>query len=177
MAAPVTPAKKLSNGKDTWWLVPTIADMSAPTVAEVNATTGMNLAGSLLSDFEGVTSSTDKVSIARVLAETTETEVNGATTFSSSDMQITFQPQAASGDDGKKAWELTENGFVGFAVRRQDVAASTGDTTAGEFLDIVPVELSRPIPGKTTTGPDGIYIFTSSVSVTGTPKFNKAVVA
>ena len=59
MAAPITPAKKLANGKDTWWIVPAVADSSAPTVTEVNATTGMNLAGSLLSDYEGVTSSTD----------------------------------------------------------------------------------------------------------------------
>lgn len=179
MAAPISPAKKLSYGKDTWWLVPAGSNKNAPTAAEVNSATGLNLAGVLLQDFEGMTSSTDKVTIPAVMMETSVTEVSGATTHSMGDMQITFQPQAAAGTDGKKAWELLNGGsFEGWAVRRQDVDAGVDTAvTAGEFVDVVPVEVDQPIPGRTSSGADGIYIFTAPVSITGDPAFNKVVAA
>lgn len=179
MAAPITPAKKLANGRDTWWLVPAGANANTPVVTEVNSASGLNLAGMLISDYEGITTSTEKVTLPKVLLETATTEVNGETTNSAADMQITFQPQAASGSDGKKAWELFSGGvFDGWAVRRQDVVSATdAAVSTGQFVDVVPVSLVRNAPTRTSTGPDGIYIFTASVSITGAPAFNKAVVA
>lgn len=179
MAEPTTPAKKLSNGRDTWWLVPTVADPAVPKITEINQTTGgLNVAGMLLSDYEGATTSTEKVTLPKVLLETTTTEVTGETTNSLGDMTLTFQPQAASGSDGKKAWELFDGGvFVGYAVRRQDVPGTTGDAAIGEFFDLWPISAVRNAPTKTTTGADGIYTFTASLGVTGTPQFNVAAVA
>lgn len=178
MAAPITPAKKLANGKDHWWIVPAVAVTTAPTVAEVNSASGLNITGVLLSDYEGLTASTEKVTLPRVMLETTETEINGTTTVSAGDMVITFQPQAAAATDGKKAFELLDAGYVGFAIRRQDVQDTASDAaTAGQFVDVVPIDISTAIPGKTSVGPDGIYMFTAPVSVTGVPKWNVAVVA
>ena len=112
------------------------------------------------------------------MLETDETEVNGATTHGLPDMQLTLSPQAAAGSDGKKAWELFEGGTVtGYVVRRQDKPGITGDATAAEFVDVWPVEAQRKAPGKTSTGPDGVYIFTVSYSVTGTPAYQVAVAA
>lgn len=176
MAAPVTPSKKLSNGRDTWFLIPAVADIANPTAVEINATTGLNLAGMLLTDYEGITTTTEKVTLPKVLLETATTEVNGETTHSMADMQITFQPQAATGSDGKKAWELFGGGrFVGYAVRVQDIVATRGDVEAGDFVDVVPVDAVRNAPTKTSTGADGIYSFTASVSITGAPAYNRAV--
>lgn len=176
MAAPITPAKKLANGKDHWWIIPAVSNLTAPTVAEVNAATGLNITGVLLSDYDGITSSTDKVTLPRVMLETSTTQVNGETTHTAADMQITFQPQGATGSDGKKAWEKVKDGYTGYAIRRQDVLSTSSDAvTAGQFVDVVPIEISAAYPGKTTTGPDGIYIFTAPVSVTGVPKWNVAV--
>lgn len=178
MAAPTTPAKKLANGRDTWWLITTLTSMTAPTATQINATTGgLNVTGMLLSDYEGGTTSTEKVTLPLVLLETTSTEVNGQTTNTLGDMTLTFQPQAASGTAGKKAWELFTNGRLsGYAVRRQDVAGTTGDTVTGEFVDVWPVDAVRNAPTKSSTGPDAIYTFTVSLGVTGTPAFNVAVV-
>lgn len=177
MAAPTTPAKKLSNGRDTWWLVPALTT-SAPTAVQVNQTTGgLNVTGMLLSDYEGATTSTEKVTLPKVLLETATTEVQGETTNSLGDMTLTFQPQAAAGSDGKKAWELFTGGvYTGYAVRRQDVLGTTGDAAAGEFIDAWPISAVRNSPTKTTTGPDGIYTFTVSLGVTGSPIFNKVLV-
>ena len=178
MVAPISPAKKLSHGKDHWWIVPAGTSKSAPTAAEVNSASGLNITGVLLTDFEGVTSSTDKLTIPSVLLETSETEVNGATKFSSADLRGTFQPQAAAGTEGKEFFELLDGGFTGWAIRRQDVADTASDAvTAGQFVDVVPVEIGQPIPGKTSVGADGIYIFTAPVSITGDPAFNVAVAA
>lgn len=175
MAAPITPAKKLANGKDHWWLVPTIADPAAPTVAEINA--GLNITGVLLADYEGLTASTEKVTLPRVMLETTDTEINGTTTVSAADMQITLQPQAAPGSQGKQAYELVKDGFVGFAVRRQDVLDTSSDAvTAGQFVDVLGVDITVAIPNKSSTGTDAIYMSTVPVSVTS-DNWNVAVVA
>ena len=37
MVAPIKPQKKTANGKDTWWLVPTVAALAAPTALEINS--------------------------------------------------------------------------------------------------------------------------------------------
>lgn len=178
MAAPIKPQKKQANGKDTWWAVPAIADLSAPTVAEVNAVAGLNVTCFLLADQEGVTANTSKIELARLLCETSTTEGIDTTTWSMADLTGVFDPQGAAASDGKKAWELFEDGFTGFLVRRQGVVSDVdADVTAGEFVDIVPVETGPATPGKTSNDASGIYSFMAAVAVTDTPKFNKAVVA
>lgn len=165
MAAPITPAKKLANGKDHWWLVTTIANPAAPTAAEINA--GLNITGCLLADYEGLSASTEKVTLPRVMLETTDTEINGTTTVSAADMTLTLQPQAAAGSDGKKAYEKVKNGFVGYAVRRQDILNTASDAvTAGQFVDVLGVDITVAIPNKSSTGTDAIYTVTVPVSVT-----------
>lgn len=174
MVAPKSPAKKLSNGKDHIWLVDTIANPAAPTAAEISA--GLNITGYLIADWDGLSASTDKVTLPRVLLETTDTEVNGTTTISAADMQLTLQPQAAAGSDGKLAYEKVKNGFAGFVVRRQDVLNTSSDAaTAGQFFDVLGVDITVAIPGRTSNGPDGIYISTVPVSVTSA-KWNVAAV-
>lgn len=167
MAAPVTPAKRLAHGKDTWALVPAGADINDPVLAEVNSASGMNISGVLLQDYDGITITTNKVTLPQVMLETTSTEVTGDVTISAADMQITFDPQAADGSNGRLAWELLEDGdFEGWAIRRQDSPAGNGDFETGDNIDIAVVEITNPIPGRTSPGADGIYIFTVNVSVT-----------
>lgn len=164
MVAPITPAKKLSNGKDHIWLVTTLSSTTSPTAVQINA--GLNVTGVLLADWDGLTATTDKVTLPRVLLETSTTEVNGETRVSAADMQFTFQPQAATGTDGKDAYELVKNGFTGYLVRRQDVLNTTSDAVvAAQFVDVLGIDITTAIPGKTTSGPDGIYIVTVPVSI------------
>lgn len=173
MVAPVSPAKKLSNGKDHVWLVDTIAVPSAPTAAEINA--GLNVTGFLLADWDGLSATTDKVTLPRVMLETTDTEINGTTTISAADMLLTLQPQAANNADGKKAYVKVKSGYTGFLVRRQDVLNTASDAvTAGQFVDVLGIDITTAIPGKTSAGPDGIYISTVPVSITS-DEWNVAV--
>lgn len=177
MAAPVKPNKKTANGKDTWWIVPAIASQSAPTVAEVNATAGLNVTCFLLAEQEGITATSEKVRLARLLCETTTSEGLGETTFAMSDIQFVFDPQAAANHNDKKVWALLKDGYTGFLVRRQGVKSATEASVAeDDFVDVVPVEIAPAIPGKSSTDASGIYTATAPVAVTGTPTFNVAVV-
>ena len=176
MAAPIKPALKRAQGSDSWLWVPAIADTTAPTDTEVGAASGFNLSCSLFSDQEGITATTEKVTLPQLLCETETYEVNGATSYSAPDFQISFDPQAASGADGKKAWESMDDNASGFLVRRQGVAA-TSDVATGQFVDVIPAQLGVKVPTKTGTGADAVYAFTVGASVTGKPSWNVAIVA
>ena len=179
MVAPTKPQLVTANGKDSWFFVPAIADITAPTPTEINAATGLNISCFLWAEFEGVTSSTGKVTLPRLLCETQQYEANDSTTYSMSDLDFAFAPQAASATDGKKAWDkFKAGGLSGFLVRRQGVKANdvASEATAGQFVDIIPVEVGAAVPGKTSTGADGVYRAVSPVAVTGAPEWNVAVV-
>lgn len=175
MAAPVKPRKVQANGKDSWWFVPAVASTSAPTALEVNAATGINVSCTLLATFEGLSGTTNKVTLDRFLCETETFEANDNTSYSMADIVGGFDPQAAAGSDDKKAFEFFKDGFTGFAVRRQAVDATSGDATAGQFVDVVPVDVAPAIPSKTNTDASGIYSWSAAVSITGKPSFNVAV--
>lgn len=176
MATPIKPAKKMANGNDSWGFVLAVADPLLPKLTELNAAGGFNLSCSVFSEQEGPTSTTNKVTLPRYICETDEYEVNGTTTHSMPDLMVSFDPQAASGADGKKAWETMTDGISGFLWRRQSVKATT-DLSTGQFVDVIPVTLGTKTPSKTGTGPEGVYAFTQPVSITGAPAYNKAIVA
>lgn len=178
MVAPTKPQLVTSNGKDSFWFVPAVGTKTAPTVAEVNAVTGLNISCYLWADFEGPTGSTGKVTLPRLLCEVTQYEANDVTTYSLSDISFAFAPQAASGSDGKKAWEKFKSGVDGFLIRRQGIKADVDvAVTSGQFVDVIPVSIAEAYPGKTSTGADGVYMGTAAASITGKPEWNVAVAA
>ena len=179
MVAPTKPRKVQANGKDSWFLVPAVAVRTAPTVAELNALAGLNISCTLLASFEGTSASTSKVTLERYLCETEQYEANDTTTYSMADFVGGFDPQAAAVSDDKKAFEFLRNGFTGYAVRRQGKKAdvSAPEFVAGEFVDVMPVEIAKAVPGKSNTDASGIYTFSAAVSITGEPAWNVAVVA
>lgn len=176
MAAPVKAGVKPSFGNDSWGFVTAIADIQEPTLTELNAVGGYNLSCSLFREQEGLSGTTEKVTLPALLCETDQYEANGSTSWSMSDLSVVFHPQAAAASDGKKAWEALDDGIDGFLWQRQDIT-STDDLATGQFVNIVPVQLGTKVPGKTSTGPDGAYNFTQPVSVTGRPALNVAIVA
>lgn len=178
MAAPIKPAKKASLGRDSYWLVPAIADLSAPTATEVNAATGINITCFLLNDQEGLTGTTERVTLPMLLCETSTSEGIGTTTFSMADLRIVLDPQADSSHNDKKAFEKIRDGYTGFVVRRQNVdALSDGAVATGQFVDAAPIQIGLAIPGKSSNDASGIYTATAAVAVTGTPALNVEVVA
>ena len=176
MASPTKPMKVQANGKDSWFFAPAVANMTAPTAAEINAVTGLNISCFLLAEQEGVTGSAEKVALARLLCETSTTEGLGEQTWSLADLQGVFDPQAAAAADGKKAFEKFRAGADGYLIRRQGVKANstTSEAAAGQFVDVFKVEIGAATPGKTSTGSDAIYSFTAPVALLA-HEFNVAV--
>lgn len=177
MAAPIKPQKVTANGKDSWWYAKAIEKLEEPTDAEINAISGLNLSCFLLAEQEGVTATTERAALARLLCETSTQEALGSTTWALSDLTAAFDPQAAAGSDGKKAWEALRLGGQGFLVRRQGVVAlAEGEVTVGQFVDVFRVETAPSTPGKTATDASGIYSFTTAVGLLD-QAFNVPVVA
>lgn len=177
MVAPSKPQKVQANGKDSWFWVPAIADMTEPTIVEINV--GTNVSCYLLAEQEGVTSNVEKVRLARLLCETSTTEGLGEQTWSLADITGVFDPQAAAASVGKKAWELFQDPTnAGYLVRRQGVVAYSDapEATAGQFFDVFKVEVSKATPGKTANDASGIYSFTAGVALLD-QQFNVAAVA
>lgn len=178
MVAPTKPRKVRAHGKDSWWLVPAVANKTAPSAAEINASTGINISCTVLAEGDSLTAETSKVTLPAYLCETEQFEGNDSTTFSMGDVVGGFDPQAAVASNDKKAFEFLRNGFTGFAVRRQGITAdqTASEAASGQFFDVVPVEIARAIPGKSGNDSSAIYTFSAAVSVTGSPALNVAAV-
>lgn len=177
MAAPIKPNKKTALGKDTYWIVPTIASLAAPTALEINSASGLNVTCFMLDDQEGLTGDTGKVELQRLLCETSTSESLDQTKWTQPNLRLVIDPQAAAGANDKKAWALLKDGFTGFLVRRQNVVSATDSAvSAGQFVDAAPANFSIGVPTKTGNGPEAIYVFDVAVGITGTPAVNVAVV-
>lgn len=175
MADPTKPQKVVANGKDSWWFFPTCASIAAPTALEINAVSGMNISCYLLAEQEGVTSTAEKVRLARLLCETTTTEGLGEQTWSLADIVGVFDPQAAAGADGKLAFEKFRAGGSGYLARRQGVVAlGNAAVVAGQFVDVFKIDYGLATPGKTATDASGIYSFSAPVALLDR-RFNVAV--
>jgi hypothetical protein len=176
MALAIKPALRRAFGNDGWGFAVAVANITTPKLTELDAVSGFNLSCSLFGEQGDPTANQEKVTLPRILCETQQYEVNGTVTYAMPDLVISFSPQAASGADGKKAWETMTDNLNGFLWRRQDVAAADA-LAVGQFVDIIPVQLGIKVPGKTSTGADGVYSFTQGASITGAPAWNKAIVA
>jgi hypothetical protein len=166
MAAPLSPAKQLANGRQSFWLVDTISNISAPTATEINA--GLNITGYLMDDYEGVTVSGNKVTLPGVMLENTTTEINGETTISAADLRCTIDPQAANTSDAKKVWKKlyidASNSWSGYLVERQNFAGSDGAATAGQYVNVSAVVIDNGVVLRTGTDAAGVWISQHAVS-------------
>lgn len=176
MPTAIKPALRRAYGNEAWGFAPVIADIEAPTLTELNAAGGLNLACQLFTEQEGVTAETEKVTLPQLMCETSSYEINGQTKFSLADLQISLQPQAEETEDGKKAWVTLTDGIEGFLWYRQDIP-SAKELEAGQFVSILPVQMGVKNPTKTATDAAGVYAFTMAGSITGQPAFLKQIVA
>lgn len=175
MAAPTKPTLVKAFGNESWTFVVAIASKAAPTVLELEAATGFNLSCSLFGDQEGLSASTEKVTLPRRMCETVTFESNGPTAYTMADLVVSFDPQGAPASAGKKAWETLVDGSTGYLVQRLG-KSGTSVFAAGDYVNVVPVQLATKTPIKTGAGADGVVAFNQAVSIIDTPAFNVAVV-
>ena len=169
MVAPIKPKKVRALGKESFWLVPAVANVTAPTIVEINAATGINLSCTLLATVEGLTASFNKVTLPAYLCETEQFEANDVTSYSMTDLEGGFAPQATAASNDKKAFEFLRSGYTGFMVSRPGIVSdsATPDAVTGQFFNVVPVEITKAVPGKSGTDNSAIFTWKAGVSVTG----------
>lgn len=164
MAQPLKPQKTTVYGNRRVWLVDTIADPSAPTAIEINA--GEYLSCYPVGELGGPTSTPNKVTLDAVLCETESEEDFGTTVHSHPDMSWAYDPQAAEGSPGKKAWDLLKAGWEGFIVHETGIRADDDDqVVAGEFVTVVPSKQLVVSEDPSSSGESGIAAFQTSVVV------------
>lgn len=176
MAAPIRPASSKAFQREKWVYVPAIANIEAPTLAELNAATGLDVSCYLFASSGKPTQNTNLVTRERRLCDGAQYQQVGTTTYEGGDMLAAFDPQAVAASDGKKAYEKFPEGTSGFLVRRLGVAVGT-DFSAGQFVDSFPVEFGPPMPTTAGDGESAENAFMSRFAITGPPAFNKAIAA
>ncbi len=175
MAAPINPGSAKTFGLTNYILAPAVASKAAPTALEVNAATGLDVTCYVIGDLAEPTQSTNVVQRQRRACDTVLYSQIGITTYQGGEVVLAFGPQAAAGSDGKKAWEKFKNGYVGFLIRRQAMDVST-TPAAGQFVDVIPVELGLAIPISTGQGEEAEAAFMATYAITGKPEWNVAIV-
>lgn len=175
MAEPLRPAATKTYGKENWAFVPTIASLSAPTAVEVTAVSALDITRiAFASGAPNPSQNTNLATQERRLGDTTETQFVGTTTYAGGEMTYQFAPQAAAASDGKKAWEKFPAGTTGYLVRRLGVTRSTA-FTAGQFVDVYPVEFGPSMPTKAGDGESAEAAAVCTFAITSEPAFNVAL--
>jgi len=177
MAAPIFPAGVNAQGAVKVIWVESIANTAAPKLTELNAGTSIDLS---LMIYEGGWQpgvNANKVSAKRRLASRKVYEKFGTTTETLGDLQYSFDPQAASGSDGKKAYEALTEGSTGYFVERLGLDASTVDAAVGQFVNVYPVVLGPQTIAGDTADEAAEFQVTQPVGITGQTQQNKALVA
>lgn len=179
MAEPLRPAPAKTYGRENWVFIPSIASATlAPTVAEYNAASGLDITRIA---FTGATpelgATTNRVRQDRRAGDTEDFEFIGTTSYEGGDVVLAWDPQAASGADGKKAWEKFPTGATGFIGKRENIGRATAGA-AGQFLSVVmPVEFGPGVPVKQGDAEAAQAAFKSTFAVTSAPAFNVAILA
>jgi len=175
MAAPINPGSAKTFGREKWIFVPTIANTSAPTAVELTAVSALDISCYLFDDFGRPTKSTNQVTKNRRVCDTLQYQQIGITQYQGGELIAAMDPQAAALSNGKKAWEKFQSGATGYLVRRQAIDVNT-DIAAGQFLDVVPVEIGPAMPGTSGDGETAEAAFMATYVVNAAPAWNKAVV-
>lgn len=174
MAAPIKPSKNTVIGKTAYWLIPSLTE-AGPLVTEVNSASGLNVTCFLLADQATPGMDTSKVTLPRLLCETTTTESLDEQKVTIPDFRFVWDPQAAAGANDKKAWALLKDGFTGYLIRRDNVVSNLdAAVTAGQFIDWFQVESKAPMPTASANDATGLFVFDVSFSCTDFA-LNKAV--
>ncbi len=174
MAEPLRPAPTPTFGKENWVFVPTIASKSAPTATEINGASALDISRIVFASTGKPTQSTNRPTAERRLADTKTYEFIGISNVTGGDMLYAFNPQAASGSDGKKFYEKIPEGTTGFLVQRRGIGRATA-VAAGQFVNVYPVQFGPSFPADAGSDESAEAALTVTFAVTDDPALNVAV--
>lgn len=176
MAEPLRPNSVSVFGRTNWIFVTTLANPTAPAVAEVNATSGLDISRIVFASSGKPSQSTNRVTNERRLADTKVYERIGISNVTGGTMTYAFDPQGASGSDGKKWFEKIPAGATGYLIERKGIARAT-TPAAGQFVNVYPVEFGPSFPTDAGSEEAAESAMTVEFSVPNEVAINVAIAA
>jgi hypothetical protein len=157
----------IGDGKERWDIVTSIANIAAPTAAELNA--GVRISQWMTKD--GATGWVADTADAPTSSKesTFQTAVNGMISLNSPKFKVKRQTPLAS----DAAFNAMPTDGTAFAVRRNSVTATT-TYIAAQIVDVFPVQYSQKPKDDQHDNMPELYEF--SVKITAQPNFDVAVV-
>lgn len=156
----------LSDGNNKVSFVPSIADVSAPTVAEL--TSGTSLECLIMSD--GLDISTDETAVsAPKLCDTIDAEQPGR---AKTTIQLTCVRKDVPAED--IAWTLLQRNLTGYLAVRRGITHDTA-FAATQVVEVYPVKFGARRPIKPEA--NGVEKFMSQGYNTGAPELDAVVAA
>ena len=177
MAEPLRPNAVATHGKKNWILVDAIASASLIPVAttEVGAASSLDVTRIMVANGTARPSqTTNRVTAERRLGDTTTNEFIGDTSFQGGDWVYAFDPQAATGSNGKKLFEKIGSGYTGFLVERMGVGRATAPA-AGQFVNVYPISIGPSMPVEAGQDESSEAAMTCTVAVTNQPALSVAL--
>jgi hypothetical protein len=157
----------IGDGKERWDIVTTIANIAAPTAAELNA--GVRISQWMTKD--GATGFVADTADAPTSSKesTFQTAVNGMISLNGPKFKV--KRQTPLGSDA--AFNAMPTDGTAFAVRRNSVTAATS-YSATQVVDVFPVQFSQK--AKVDQADNMPELYEVPVKITSQPRFDVAVV-
>jgi len=176
MAVTIPPGVK-AEGNLKVVFVPTITDLTAPTVAELTATGALDVSFFITGGNFKPSGEQARGDDRRVGSKQTF-EALGREKSTIDDIIYIADPQAAAAAVGNKAMELFQPDVAGFFVVRYGLDAETVDFIAAQFIDIWPIKFG--VQNKSALAENDEFAkitITQAVAVTGIVKKQIAIAA
>lgn len=150
MATPLTPAGVKVQGNLKRIFVPTL-DIAAPSLAAIIAPDALDITNILYADSGWYQKENTTGTAPRRVGSTRTWQQFGTSNESfTGDLRYVVDPQAATGSDGKKAWEKFVPESTGFVLEAPGIDVDA-DLAVGDFGRVIPVMFGdRNITGDTT---------------------------
>lgn len=161
-------------GAENLIFVPTIANINAPTVAEITGASSLDLTGYFYDDTGRPSQSTNRVTRKRRVYDTVQYEQIGITQMTGGEFMYAIDPQAAAASNGKKAYEKLAPGTTGYLVRRAAVNADTA-VAIGQFVSVFPIEVGPQLDVNAGEGETAEAGIAQAFAITGPAAILKAV--
>lgn len=176
MVAPTRPAGTKQYLRDKWVFVPTLTSTTAPSLAEVNAASALDITKMMYASSARPTQSTNMARAPKRLGDAASYEFVGESQASIGEIRYSFNPQGAALSEGKKAFEKFPAGTTGFLVNRLGIDRDT-DLAVGQFVTVYPVEFGEQHETPEGDGEGAEVAIVQPVAQTGPKSLNKALVA
>jgi hypothetical protein len=164
-------------GNTSVTVVQTMAVPSAPDLStDINAVTSVNVSCFLYSGGVG-TSTTNKGEAPARLCTTSRLQNFGTTTYEVTDLQYTYDPQAALSVEANDARNVLTEGSEVYLVIRRGLNAQDTAYAAGQYVDVWHVRLGPQNKTQTGEGEFDEYSITQSVVAMEPPVEDVQIVA